>query len=514
MIKRRTFLGSLSAGAALTGCSSDDEAPPLAATNPVFAHGVASGDPRPSGVVLWTRVTRMETAGPIPVAVRVFADVGLTELVFEADLTTDRDRDDTVKVEADGLIPASTYYFEFEALGMRSPIGRTRTAPEASARLRFALASCSNYDHGYFNAYRRIAERADLDLVIHLGDYIYEYEPGRYGTVRTSEPPREIVTLDDYRQRYAHYRRDPDLAECHRQHPFVTVWDDHESANDAFRDGAENHDADEGTWIERSAAARQAYFEWMPIRDNEAREVQRVVRYGELVDLIMLDTRLCCRDEQASNIDRDPLLEDESRSLLGEDQEAWLTEQMVNSTATWKLLGQQVMLGQSNILPNPDQWDGYPFARQRLFDSIRDNAVSNVVVLTGDIHSSWGHDLTDDPYDVNVYNPETGEGSVAVEVITPAITSPGFPDALASLSEGAMADNPHLKYADVNRRGYVVLDITPERLQSAWWFVDTIEAVSEVQSSGGVLQVLAGTPRLVTDDAPAASVEGAPPFAP
>ena len=496
------------------GCSSDEPPLPPAPPEPqVFRHGVASGDPLPDAVILWTRVTSDDPAAEVEVGYVVALDVALTEIVSEGKVTTDGSRDFTVKIDATELSPGTTHYYRFEALGELSAVGRTRTAPSgATDRLRFAVASCASYAHGHFNAYRHLAQRADIDLVLHLGDYIYEYGNDEYGGVRLYDPPHEIISLDDYRLRYAHYRRDPDLQAVHRQHPFAVVWDDHESANNSWQGGAGNHDAGEGSWDARKEASRQAYFEWLPIRDSGDGLIQRVLGYGGLVDVILLDTRLCCRDEQAVD-GSDPILADESRSLLGAEQEAWLAEMVTTSTAQWKLVAQQVMMGQVPQFTNTDQWDGYPFARQRFFDVLRNGGIEDVVVLTGDIHSSWAMDLTDDPLDPLAYDPDTGAGSLAVELVTPGITSQGFPDQLAGVADGLIMDNPHMKWVELTRRGYLVLDITPARLQGAWYFVDTVLEPSDGESVGGVVEVSTGVPHIVVVESPAEPPEG-PPLAP
>jgi alkaline phosphatase D len=496
------------------GCASDE--PPLPPPPPepvVFRHGVASGDPLGDAVILWTRVTAIDPADVVEVSYLVALDVGLTAVVAEGSVTTDGDRDFTVKIDVTDLSPATTYYYRFAALGEQSAVGRTRTAPSAAVdRLRFAVASCASYAHGHFNAYRHLAQRADLDLVLHLGDYIYEYGNDQYGGVRLYEPAHEIISLDDYRLRYAHYRRDPDLQAVHRQHPFAVIWDDHESANNSWAGGAGNHDAGEGSWDARKAASRQAYFEWLPIRDSDDGLIQRVLHYGGLVDVILLDTRLCCRDEPAES-GSDPLLAEEARSLLGAEQEAWLADRVTTSGAQWKLVAQQVMMGQLPQFTNTDQWDGYPFARQRFFETLRAGNVEDVVVLTGDIHSSWAMDLTDDPLDPNAYDPKTGEGSVAVELVTPGITSQGFPDQLADVADGLVMDNPHMKWVELTKRGYLVLDVTPARLQGAWYFADTVLERVDGESLGGVVEVAAGVSHVVVVESPAPAPDG-PPLAP
>lgn len=515
VLQRAGLLTAASVAPVATGCGSDDDGPEPPPPEPeVFLHGVASGDPLADAVILWTRVTSPDGA-PVQVAWRVATDPSMSDVVAEGTFDTDADRDHTVKVDVTGLSAGTTYYYRFEALAEASKVGRTRTAPTGSvSRLRFAFCSCSSWAHGYFNAYRHIAQRSDLDLVLHLGDYIYEYGDDQYGDLlleepRLYDPPHEIITLEDYRRRYALYRTDPDLQEVHRQHPFICVWDDHESANDAWQNGAQNHDPSEGDWAQRKAEAMQAYFEWMPIRDNAELKIWRAFRYGDLVDLLMLDTRLWGREQQYGELGEEPPMDPE-RQILGADQEAWLFGELEGSTATWKIIGQQVMFGQLGLVTNPDQWDGYPEARERFFDVVEASAIDNVVVLTGDIHSSWGMDLARDPFDP-AYDPDTGAGSFGVEFVAPGITSPGFPDALAGLAEGVKGDNPHMKLVELVRRGYVVLDIDAERVQAAWYHVDTITTRVEGESLHGVVATYAGENYLVVESEAAAAPNGPAP---
>ena len=269
----------------------------------VFAHGVASGDPLPDRVILWTRVTPAVVKAAIVIRYAVASDPAMTQIVLRGSAKTNPARDYTVKVDAIGLQPHTTYYYQFAAEGATSPVGRTRTLPSGTAHsLRMAVVSCSNHAYGYFNVYGRIAQRADLDLVLHLGDYLYEYGAGQYGTARTPEPPTEIVTLADYRQRHAQYKRDADSQAMHRQHPIVAIWDDHETANNSWRTGAQNHQpATEGEWDTRVAMALQAYYEWMPVRPVDTANLRmnnRYYAYGDLADLIMLEERLNGRSEQ------------------------------------------------------------------------------------------------------------------------------------------------------------------------------------------------------------------------
>jgi len=482
---------------------------------PAFLHGVASGDPLHDRVILWTRITPSRLDGSVAVQWRIAKDRRLRNPIAAGAAVTDPRRDFTVKVDVTGLEPGRTYYYGFRCEGVDSPLGRTRTLPVGDARsLRFAFVSCSNFPYGYFNAYRRIAERHDLDFVLHLGDYIYEYPLGVYANpalagLRDVVPSNEIVSLADYRLRHALYRTDPDLQELHRQHPMICVWDDHESANDAWRDGAENHNPElgEGEWSVRRAAAARAYDEYLPIRTSP-QSVERIYRrfqFGQLADLIMLDTRLHGRDLQAAFKGapalpmNDPTIVDPNRSLLGFDQEAWLYESLSQSKsrgARWRFIGQQVMMAQlaapgtnGTTTLNPDQWDGYAPSRTRLFRHLVDNYIDNTVVLTGDIHSGWCNDLAFNPWDPAGYNPSTGLGVIGVEFVAPAVSSPGpIPNPAEAIPTAAVlrATSPHMKFVDLYQRGYGLVDADAERVQGEIWHVPTVDspAQSEQYSAG------------------------------
>ena len=491
-----------------------------------FLHGVASGDPLSNAVILWTRVTAPGN-GPMNVDYFVATDPGMNALVKTGRVSTDASRDYTVKVDADGLQPNTTYYYRFSAASVMSPIGRTKTLPVGdTGRLRLAVVSCASLAHGYFNAYRRIAERADLDLVVHLGDYIYEYGSGDYGDVRSYEPANEILTLSDYRTRHAQYKRDIDLQEVHRQHAMVAIWDDHEFANDAWSGGAGNHtEGAEGTWAARVAAALQAYYEWMPVRvvdPANLRKNNRSFALGNLVDLIMLEERVNARAQQINrnvisfgNFTQTGDYLDPARQILGTEEEGWLAGKLRGSTARWKLVGQGVMFAELKSVAgvvangggtffNPDQWDGYQPARDRVYNIIKGGAgapaINNVVIMTGDIHSSFAADLSQDPNNSDVasggYNPDTGAGSRAVELVTTSVTSPGAIDPKGVVAVALRLANPHVKYADLTERGYLLLDIDATRLVSEWWYVDTVASRSAGQSMGKAVQVSDGVNHL------------------
>jgi alkaline phosphatase D len=442
-----------------------------------FYHGVASGDPLSDRVILWTRVTpEAGHSGPIAVEWEISPNPNFSPVVQSGTVSTDESRDYTVKVDATGLSPRTYYYYRFKALGATSLVGRTKTAPSGYVNhLRFAFASCSNFNDGYFLGYEDIGRRNDLDAVFHLGDYIYEYAAS--GTNRRHEPDKEIVELEDYRMRYSQYRLDEDLRLAHQQHPFITIWDDHEVANDAYRDGAENHtDSSEGPYEVRKNRALQAYFEWLPVRETgpPARPYRgwRKISYGGLADIFVLDTRIEGRDEQAPRGNL-AAMNDTNRTILGEEQRQWLLEALSQSQAQWKIIAQQVMMAPLYAFGAPlnsDQWDGYPGDRNRLLRHIVHNGIQNVVVITGDIHSSWANDV---PLDRTNYNASTGAGSAAVEFITPGITSTA--NALInSVSAVIYASNPYVKFADFARQGYAVLDVTDARVQGEWYFTKSV----------------------------------------
>jgi alkaline phosphatase D len=503
----------------LGGCSSKDDEP----APERFQHGIASGDPLPDGVILWTRVTAGDGSGPVDAEWEVFEDPELTKRVANGVAPTDADHDFCVKVDVKGLQPGKTYYYRFRALGGTSKVGRTRTAPSgATPRLRIAMVACASYAHAYFHGYRAVSRMTDLDAVIHLGDYIYEYADGDYGDLRKYEPAHEILTLADYRMRHAQYKRDPDLQEVHRQHVFITIWDDHEVANDSYKDGAENHTpGEEGDFAARKAAARHAYMEWMPIREQGSEDkIFRKLSFGDLVDLVLLDTRLYARTKQAGGVLGPPPVADPTRTLLGDEQAAWMEGQLKSSTAHWKLIGQQVMVGniildKGKQLANLDQWQGYPESRDRMLTFFRDSGVKDIVVLTGDIHSSWANEIVFDPNDKTKYDPATGKGSLAVEFVTPGIGSPGLPEVFLGLIDQTRVINPHVRYIEPSHRGFVILDITPERIQGAWHLFDdvTLPEYADPKFSAA-WSVKSGETRFNSDPQAASPVAGAPAAAP
>ncbi len=551
-----TAVAAVAAGLPRPAAAQDESLAP-------FFHGVASGDPLADRVILWTRVTPPAGhSGSVSVRWTVALDPDMRQVVMSSEVLATAERDFTVKVDAQGLAPFTYYFYQFEALGGRSLVGRTKTAPakgQGVDHLRLGVVSCANYQQGWFNAYARLAERDDVDAIIHTGDYLYEYEDGGYGPGseigRGHEPAVEMVELEHYRVRHAQYKQDPDLRRLHQLFPFVVTWDDHESANNSWKDGAENHNEGEGDWEARKANSQQAYDEWMPLRSTgDHGIIYRALEWGDLVDLVVMDTRIEGRDKQVTYPGTDTenlgalILAAETsnpeRRLISEQQMDFVTRTLGASKAQWKLLAQQVIMSQWNVgaLPripefaqgadfplilrdggnaiNADAWDGYQADRDRLLGYISQRAIDNVVVLTGDVHSSWAFDLTVDPMNPLVYNPITGAGSVAVEFVCPGVTSSSLGGTLNSLvgglplpsvvfETGLQLLNPQMKYVESTSNGYMVLDITPEHCQADWFFV-TVDAPNDEQTAGESWEVKDRTNRLVAAAGPAASKEPAP----
>ncbi|KUO23012.1 alkaline phosphatase D family protein [Streptomyces dysideae] len=502
--RRRTVVKAAAATAVLAG--------PLAALParaaeeaPAFLHGVASGDPLPDGILLWTRVTPTPEAIPgsglgpdTEVSWTVARDKALTAIVAKGSLTATAASDHTVKADIRGLEPATDYWFRFSAGGTDSPVARTRTAPAADAAvtgLRFGVVSCANWEAGYFSSYRHLANRSDLDAWLHLGDYIYEYGTGEYGTrdkvVRPHAPAHEILTLADYRTRHGKYKTDPDLQALHAKAPVIAIWDDHEMANDAWQGGAENHtEGTEDTWAARQAAAKQAYFEWMPVRPALAGTTYRRLRFGKLADLSLLDLR-SFRSQQVAVGNGE--VDDPSRTLTGRAQLDWLKAGLKSSDTTWRLVGNSVMISPFAIgslsadllkplakllgLPgeglalNTDQWDGYTDDRRELLAHLRSNAIRNTVFLTGDIHMAWANDV---PVNAGTY---PLSASAATEFVVTSVTSDNLDD-IVKVPEGTLsavaapiirAANRHVHWVDTDRHGYGVLDITADRAQMDYY---------------------------------------------
>ncbi len=491
-LDRRTFLRHSASTAALPLLAACAPLLDGAKAMPPFLHGVASGDPGSDRVILWTRVTPAAGVNAsLPVQWEMASDPDFARRVAGGVALALPERDYTLKLDVGGLAPGTTYYYRFAAAGGASPVGRTRTLPVGRLdHLRLAFCSCAAWESGYFGAYAHIAARTDVDAVLHLGDYIYPHgaapsAPG-YALGRLPEPNREILSLADYRMRYAQYRRDPDLQELHRQHPMIALWDDHEFADNAWSGGAQNHQLDEGSWAERRAAGMRAYREWLPIREwdeSAGGTAYRNFRFGDLVDLIMLETRLR-RDEPVLDREAREALERPERSMLGPVQESWLADRLVESqrdAVAWRVLGQQVVFAslrdERGFVHNVDAWDGYPATRERILDLLQRRGLHDNVILTGDVHSSWALDVPRAPYAAGGYDSHAAGDVWAVEFVTPGITSGSGvrPEQLAEATASAERDNPHLHWIELAHRGYAVLDVDRERAQCEWYHVSDVE---------------------------------------
>jgi alkaline phosphatase D len=447
---------------------------------------------------------------------QVASDPEMQQVLASGSTQTDASNDFTVKIDATGLPAGSALFYQFRALGSLSAVGRTRTLPSGRVdSAKFAVVSCSNYPNGFFNVYREIAERGDLDAVLHLGDYIYEYGMHGYGTRnaealgRIPKPLNELHSLEDYRERYAQYKSDPDSQAMHAALPLIAIWDDHELANDSWNRGAEGHSSDEGEWEARRDAAIQAYFEWMPIRGKPAGSKTRIFRefrFGNLASLLMLDTRFHGRDPQpyiGDNVTSESIVEamnDRKRRMLGPTQERWLRKRLKDASGTtWQLIGQQVMvteLTSANLEPlvdpdgpselskesltsiiersktNPpsvlDTWDGYPLAREDLYEVLGSFA-PNPVVLSGDLHTNLAANLV----------PRDADSPIAVEFMTGAVSSPVIAEVLPEYEEHAVRDatmqmNPNVRYLETRHRGWLCLTLTEEHCRGEWHLIDTV----------------------------------------
>jgi alkaline phosphatase D len=512
-VNRREFLLGVASAALLAACSDDggDEAggevdgtttTPTSATpppapelsGPPFTLGVASGDPDTESVVLWTRLAPEPTSGggmpdeDVEVLWEVATDEDFADVVASGLATAESRHGHSVHVVVDGLEPASEYRYRFRVGEHTSPVGRTRTAPDGDAsELRFAFASCQNWEAGFWPAHDHLAEE-DLDVVVWLGDYIYEGGPG--DGVRQHANP-EPTTLEAYRDRYGQYKGDAALQAAHAAHPWIPVWDDHEVENNYAGDDPEGGGPTE-EFLARRAAAYKAWWEHMPVRmappDGPALEINRVVRWGNLLAFFCIDTRQY-RDDQPCGRASDlgagcPERDDPERTVLGDAQAAWLAEEMPASTTTWNVLANQIVLspapvpaGDSTIY-NLDQWDGYPAARERVLDVLAET--TNPVVITGDIHASAVADL------------RRGEEVIGAELVGTSISST-FPEEFIDIFEAA-AQTAGAKMADARHRGYVRCRVTPESLVADYRVVESTAQPASPVSTASSWIVEAGTP--------------------
>ncbi|PVI04770.1 phosphodiesterase/alkaline phosphatase D precursor [Periconia macrospinosa] len=514
---------------------------PQSSYNPAslnFTHGVASGDPYPDSVILWTRVgptsdndrSNVTVSGyvqlfdhdnekfvsvsksPICVEYKIGTDKDLSNVADNGKVFTSSDVDYTVKVEAKNLKPYTTYYYQFNVCNSdsKSPLGRTKTTPHANddiTKVGLAVFSCSNYPFGFFNAYGNPVRKDSVDYVVHLGDYIYEYANGEYGwgqsIGRVPLPDKQIFSLYDYRKRIATYRTDLDLVASHQQFPWIPVWDDHEVADNAYRDGTSKMNNTESSFIQdgdvsfdqRKMNAVRAYFEWMPIRQVEMDDNLRIWRsfsIGKLLDLVMLDTRNYDRSITDLYWNTDyihAISNDAGRSLMGPRQEHWFYNALSDSAnrgATWRIIGSQIIFsrlnqsaayGNENPL-NYDAWDGYQANKNRTFNHLYSNNIGNNIFLAGDSHASWVSDLVWNGE--KAYNKETGEGSIGVEFAGSAVTSPcpyGANISLATANNYStiiQTANDELQWQDLYYRGYYELHISGEEVVANYFGLPTV----------------------------------------
>lgn len=485
-----------------------------------FTHSVASGEPASDAMLLWTRYIPAGDESVVRLQVELALDPSFAKVVAGGSVRTGAYRDWTAKVTVDGLKPGTVYWYRFIAPnGDKSLVGRTKTLPVGPAtRFGLAVFSCSNLPYGLFNAYGHAADRKDLDLWLHTGDYLYEngvasLKDGEWGPGRTLLPATEIINIADYRLRYALYRADPDLQRLHQVAPMVALWDDHESANDSWEGGAANHQpAKEGDWNVRRAAAMQVYREWMPVSE----EPWKAYQIGTLATLYRTESRLLARTQQADigatfkaedpdaalKAFRDGPWQDPSATMMGSTQESWLAHQFKANARSngWQMVGMGTILGRT-VMPKDaadwlrpetparkvagyknniraaqaglpmwmDRWDGYPAARARLLKSAQ-AADADLVMLSGDSHNAWAYGLME-------------EGKPAgVEFAGQGVTSNGLEGDMGAdpkvVAAGFMAANPEMKFADTSQRGYMMMQITPQRVTGEWLFMQTIKARS------------------------------------
>jgi alkaline phosphatase D len=480
------FLGSFSASSLIASQLSAEE--PRAFSKDPFQLGVASGDPDHHSVVLWTRLAPepLQPGGGMPpanlrVTWEVATDESMRSVIASGTTAATPQLGHSVHVVADGLESDRWYWYRFRCGDAESPIGRTRTMPHPSVmpeKLRFAFTSCQNYEQGLFTAYEQMA-RDEVDLVFHLGDYIYEYAAGRNGNVRTHQGD-EIQSLEDYRIRISQYRADPLLHGMHAQCPWMVTWDDHEFDNNCAGEISEELDVDPVDFLQRRVNAYQAYYEMMPLRPaciptGSDMKLYRKVSFGQLADFSVLDTRQY-RSDQPNNDRKSPLNEaalDKQQSILGSKQRGWLCKNLITSQARWNVLAQQVMMGLVDRNANPDdpafsmdQWPGYTAERMRLMEFIKSRQVSNPVVLTGDIHTNWVNELRVDDRDEE-------QPLVATEFVTTSLSSGGNGTEKPSYLDRLYSVNPCVKYHNAER-GYVRCEVTPETWRADYMTVDDV----------------------------------------
>jgi alkaline phosphatase D len=487
-VNRRSFLvtgaavGAVAAWPAVASASASSRSAAL--PSDPFTLGVASGDPDHEGFVLWTRLALAPVAEDglggmpdrtYPVHWELATDERFQRVVRRGTATAKPSSAHSVHVELDGLAPGRHYWYRFRIEGYVSPVGRTRTAPEPNSygpALAMAFVSCSQFEHGYFTAYRRLAEE-EPDLILHLGDYQYEYKKGGYvipgGNIRDHDGP-ETETLANYRQRHGQYKADADLQAAHAAAPWAVVWDDHEVDNNWADEVPERPEVPQPNFLARRAAAFQAYYENMPLRRTSVpkgidMQLYRRIRWGKLANFHMLDTRQYRDDQGCGDGYRDcPAAIDPNRSITGPEQERWLIDGFRRSRARWDILGQQVFFAQRDNNAGPakitsqDGWDGYVASRQRITKGWVDARVRNPIVLTGDVHAHWASELKLD------YDDPTSK-TVGAELVASSITTGGNGTDSDPARHPFLAINPHLKFYN-NQRGYVLTRLDRDEMKA------------------------------------------------
>ncbi|MBT1450207.1 alkaline phosphatase D family protein [Glaciecola sp. XM2] len=542
-LNRREFLkltsvlaGSVVVSSAVSGCRTMVHPSEVS-----FTHGVASGDPSNSSVIIWSRAVPAGQASTntLDVNWEVASDREFNNMIRTGSASTSRARDFTIKIDVQDLEPNTTYYYRFLGKNNISTVGKTKTLPVGNVQaVKLAVFSCSNYPAGYFTPYSLAAQMQDIDVVVHLGDYIYEYAADGYATEKAEQIGRspdknnltEVISLADYRHRYALYRTDEGLQAIHASAPFIAVWDDHEITNDTYKEGAQNHNEGEGDFFARRASAVQAYYEWLPIRPpfgETSAQIYRSFDFGNLLSLHMLDTRLIGRDKQLAyadymdqegKMDTQSFMQDlqsEQRTLLGQHQFDWLSQKVQASSAVWQILGQQVLMGKmtfpAEVLANQDRtkaaqiihalatikrradqglpiseqekariqqvmaynldaWDGYPAEREKLYAMLTSHN-KRLAVIAGDTHNAWCNQLVD-----------SDGKAVGYEYATPGVSSPGMESYLSLSTEQAkqMADDlsvviEDVQYCNLHQRGFLTLTILASQIEAKWHFVDTVD---------------------------------------
>ncbi len=510
MITRRRLLLHTSLG--LLGASRMTRSRAQSAIQPgfdPFTLGVASGDPTPTSIVLWTRLAPDPLNGggiepvEVPVGWEIALDDTFTTIVQSGIALATPQWAHSLHIEVENLESGRTYWYRFLVGDAISPVGRTRTAPardSALEQIRFAFGSCANWEHGYFSAYRDLADRP-IDFVVFLGDYFYEYPPDTDYQSAQNAPVRlhtggEVLTLDDYRNRHALYRTDPDLQRAHQMHPWIVTWDDHEVENN-YAGETSGSGLDPGAFVARRTAAYQAYYEHMPLRSSSIPagpnlSLSRRFSFSRDVSLSILDTRQYRSPHPCGNSigPRCDASLDPSLTMLGNDQEAWLTDHLANGTERWKILGQQVMMGELRVpqpggddLFNDDQWDGYPLARNRIFDAVNPDTTGNLVVLSGDVHSAWVNDLH-----ANFLEPDSP--AIGAELVASSITAR---NPLGPALALALPGNPSSRFLDL-RHGYTICDLSSERLLATFRATASVDRPDAAFEDIATFAIEAGKP--------------------